>query len=946
MRRETRSDIQLRCVARLAGRAWLLGGFILAGVPVQAQELTGSLIGKVLDEQGGAVKGAELRVTSPARIGAAALQSADDRGQWRFSALPAGVYTLDVNAPGMQALHDEGIRINAGATISRTIQMKVAGVEESIVVEGAGSRIEARDPGFTTRFGYDDIRAIPTRRASMFDFLRAAPGVSPTSPSSGTSTTMSAFGSGTNENQFLIDGTNTTCPCTGVARSEPGIDFIQEVQLQSVGASAEFGNMQGAVVNVIMRQGGARLFYDGSVYVQPAALTSAPVQLPVFGSGGARSGYSRDLFLDATANAGGPAIRDRLWFFGGYQNVRDYDSQAGTDPLFQRKYRQQKVMAKLTWLLAPGWQLMQSFHGERGAAPDRPTIAIPFEATTRQKVSAPAFTVGNLTHTASNNTVWDMRIGRFSHTRDDGPASNNLAVPSRFDRLTGITSGAPPRIGNVTITRATAKATLTRFQPDLLGAEHQWKAGVQFERGEHHAIHMIPTNTRYEDRGGALFQSISTVPAHIGGAAMTVSAFATDAITLSDRITINAGVRFDRSRAISQDLFAVDLEGHQTGNTVEGAGTFYTWNLWSPRLGVTAKLTGNGRTMLRGSYGRFIQGVLTGELEAFHPGASAVRTVGYDSATRLYTVNPRVVDPKINLQIDRDTRAPRTDEYSAGIDRAVGRDVSVAVAFIHKRGANFIGWTDTAGRYVEGALTLADGRSIPVQRLDTAVTPPGARRFLLTNDDRYSLRYNGLVLALEKRRSHRWQAFGSYTRSRASGLLPSSGASASGAQVSTVSPPQPLIFGRDPNDFTNAEGLLPNDRPHMLRAMFSAEVPRTGLVVAANVQYFSGKPWTAAAQTTTLPQGELRILLEPRGSHRLSSQSLLDVRLSRAFRTRGAGRIELLLDVLNALNDTAEESLVSEVQMTEAAISPTFGKPASFIDPRRVMLGVRMNFGK
>jgi hypothetical protein len=66
---------------------------------------------------------------------------------------------------------------------------------------------------------------------SMFDFIRATPAISPTSPGSGTTTngtttTVSAFGSGTNENQFLIDGTNFTCPCNGVARSEPGVDFI------------------------------------------------------------------------------------------------------------------------------------------------------------------------------------------------------------------------------------------------------------------------------------------------------------------------------------------------------------------------------------------------------------------------------------------------------------------------------------------------------------------------------------------------------------------------------------------------------------------------------------------------------------------------------------------------------------------------------------------------
>ena len=120
----------------------------------------------------------------------------------------------------------------ASPSANDTVQARSTSVlPTSISVEGAGSRVEARDAGFATRFGRDDLNAIPTRRVSMFDFIRAAPGISATSPSSAVTTTVSAFGSGVNENQFLIDGTNFTCPCNGVARSEPGVDFIQEVHV-------------------------------------------------------------------------------------------------------------------------------------------------------------------------------------------------------------------------------------------------------------------------------------------------------------------------------------------------------------------------------------------------------------------------------------------------------------------------------------------------------------------------------------------------------------------------------------------------------------------------------------------------------------------------------------------------------------------------------------------
>ena len=136
---------------------------------------------------------------------------------------------------------------------------------------------------------------------------------------------------------------------------------------------------------------------------------------------------------------------------------------------------------------------------------------------------------------------------------------------------------------------------------------------------------------------------------------------------------------------------------------------------------------------------------------------------------------------------------------------------------------------------------------------------------------------------------------------------------------------------------------MPNDRPHVARLMGSVDVPRTGVVVAGNFQHFSGKPWAASA-LVALPQTgnqpSQRILLEPRGTRRLSSQTLLDLRISRPFAI-GAARVEFLFDVLNALNDTAEEAVASD-----NFFSATFGQPTVFMDPRRAMLGIRVNLGR
>ena len=898
-----------------------------------AQGLTGTLFGAVTDEQGGVLPDAHVRISSPALMGGSLTSTTDGKGRLRFPAVPPGMYVMDVERPGFAPSHLVDIDIGAGATLERTIVLKVAGVTQSVVVAGAGSRPDARNTGFQTRFDATYFARIPTRRASMFDPIRAAPGVSPTSPSSATITTVSAFGSGINENLFLVDGTNTTCVCNGFARSELGVGFIQELQVQSVGATAEFGNMQGAVFNAITRQGSDRFLFDASYYAQPDSLTSQPVRLP---TDSVETGYERIEYRDFTATLGGPAIRNRLWFFTGYQYLRDYDSQPGTDPKYPRTYEQDKVFGKLTWRLTPSLQLMQSIHAEFWVNPDPPTLVTPFEATRRRTATVPAMTLGHLTQVLSPSTVWDVRVGRFVYDEHRTPATGDPTQPSVFDRVTGVTSGAPPLFGGLKIIRTSAKATLNLFKPDLFGADHEWKFGGEVERGEQQGANVIPTGTRYIVNDGHPFQTMSSAPSNTGGLFVTAALFASDTIAIGSRVNISAGVRFNHNRAISQDLHGLDNEEHETSEIIKGLGTMYTANVWSPRLGLTAKVNSDGRTLIRASYGRYSQGVLTGEISPFHPGVSPITTMAFDAATGGYTRFVRQIDPKQNLSFDPDTRPPYTDEFFAGADRDAGRSLTMAIGYVHKRGRDFIGWSDVGGIYRQETRILPDGRSLPVFVLTNGTD---AQHFLLANRPDYFLTYHGLVVSLDKRWSHGWQASGSYTYSRASGLQTSSGATAAAAQASTVAAPT-VTFARDPNDLTNARGLLPNDRPHVFRLAGIADVPRTGVVISASLQYFSGKPWAATAQVV-LPQGDQRIMLEPRGTRRLSSQTLLDLRISRPIQCGGWARAELMLDVLNALNDTAEESLA-----TDDFFSANFGRPSIFMDPRRAMLSVRFTLGR
>src|SRR4030095_5879560 len=347
-----------------------------------SQGLTGRLFVTVTDPSHAVIPGAEVSVSSSALIGGPATRRTDEKGQSQFQNLTPGLYVIDVQTKGFTPYHEENLRIRGNDEIKLTAPMALPGISTVISVEEAGFRKDVGDGGFRTIFGFEDLRATPTSRTNFADLLRGAPLVSPTSPTSGmtTATTISVAGSGTNENQFLFDGTNFTCSCNGVARAEPGMDFIQEIQIQSVGASVEYGNVQGGVVNVITRQGSNRFLYDASYYGQPPAFASQPVRFPLTAPKTGESGYERVRFHDFTTSLGGPVVRDRAWFYAGYQHRRDADSQPGADPAFPRAADHDKIFAKVTWKPTPNLQLDPSFHDEFWVNPDRPTYVTPWEA--------------------------------------------------------------------------------------------------------------------------------------------------------------------------------------------------------------------------------------------------------------------------------------------------------------------------------------------------------------------------------------------------------------------------------------------------------------------------------------------------------------------------------------------------------------------------------------
>jgi hypothetical protein len=897
---------------------------------VRAQVITGSLLGTVKDETGAVVPGALVTIRSPALLGGPATFATNEKGQYRFPALAPGSYGLVIEIAGFRTYIEEGLRVQVGMTIERNVMLPLAVVAESVTVSAESPLLDTKDSGQSTNYGNEYLENVPVRRLSMFDFIKSAPGLSAHGPGILT-TGVSAFGSGENENLYLVDGNDFTGAYGGGAVPWVDTDILEEIEIVGFGASAEYGNLQGAVFNVVSRQGGNELQFDASYYAQYEHLTSQPVKLPCDCPEG-ESAFVRNLYRDFTTHLGGPILKDRLWFFGGYQYQRDHLSIPGSDSRFPTESEADRIFAKINWQITPNLKLMSSYHDDYYRFHGPFTTSYPVESGVDDTGHNPSPTFFNLTHILSPNTFWDARVSGYYGTRTGLPTSGYL-LPPHLDVATGIWSGGSEGFAAGTESRTVAQGKVSQYATDFLRADHDFKFGVQFVDARTDNLWGYPGGAFYLDYYDQPYLAYFRQPYVYGGGSSSLGFYAEDTLTIGERLTLNLGIRDDYSRATSPDLDEFNEVGEKTGWTIEGLGTLYSWNAISPRLGFNWKLTSDGRTLVHGNWGRFHQGVFASEPAAVHPGITPLTIAFYNPATVGYTDVAAIIEPTGQLRIDPETTSPYTDQLSIGFEREISNDVAFSATYVHKEGIDYIAWWDLQGVYEPGSVTLSDGRTVPTLSL---VSPDEDRLFVLGNRDELFLDYDGLLITFEKRWADRWQTLVSYSVSESVGLQASNRASPGSSQLSTTLGFN--AFARDPNDYTNATGPLNDDRTHMFRVQGAVEIPRVDVLVGANFQHLTGAPYAAFANVR-LPQGSRQIFIEPRGTRRLSSQTLLDLRISKIFRIGEQGRLELLVDVLNALDDTAEAFLV-----TNNFYSPNFGKPRILIAPRRAMVGVKFSF--
>ena len=930
-------------------RLWTMLGALLLAAPLHAQRTTGGISGTVKDATGAVLPQVAVSVTG-ANIVGSQTATTNEQGYYRFLNLPPGEYEVAFAISGFKSVTKRGLRVGLGTVIEVDASMEVSQLQETIDVVGETPVVDTTSNEVGSNYDRAWVENAPVRRNSFFSLLAAAPG----SVAQDGSRYSMVYGSSYDENSFQLDGVDITDAYYNDS-PEPNTDAIEEVEVLSLGAPAEYGNLSGAVYNVVTRQGTNAFHGDVNFFLQTDGLTSnntKDLKNPdgsFFDTcGESRCPFARDTFNDFTAQLGGPIVKDKVWFFGSYQLQRDYAGNAGVDvtnPLSLIRVKNDRYFGKINWQVSPQHRIVANFNFDKKTTDNGLDVnAAPTTAWTRtSKRPTPGLAY---TGTLSDKTVVDVRYSGFYGEVNGGPTDPNQQrnLTRFYDIDTGFISGGPYYWYEFHPKRTVISAKVSHLADAFLGASHDFKFGVQYSDAAAHGIYgyndLVFTYTYYGTRYGYGYER---QPFSYNGQARNLGAFVDDTVKVNDRLSLNLGLRYDHNNAFAAAQNELDEFGNPTGTKFPKTD-FYTWKNFSPRVGFNLKLTADGRTVLKGHVGRYHRPIVTGEfVNIIGPNVKPTFSgTNYNFETGEFETLT-FLRGNSNLGFDPNYKSPYTDQYIVSLERELMKGLGAQVNYVYKRGRDYAAWNDITGQYVTVPFTDDVGENPTGRTFDIfqLVSDPAERQFRITNSDQAHSDVHAVSAVLLKRMTNKWQLNTSLTWLRGTGRISSAGGGA-GTSIIQRGGLQFRSWGKNPNDFVNADGRLVLDVTWTAKVQGVYQLP-AGFLVSANFQYRNNahvvRKASVPAEITNIPEGTT-VFLEPRGNRgRLPDVTLLDMRAQKDFKLGSQVRVSAFADLLNVFNSDVYEDVV-----TSRVTAPTYYWPLAPVDPRRVMLGAKVRF--
>ena len=250
----------------LASTILFLDGGMLNAQSIQTGKLTGVITG----EGGEPIPGVQVEISSEALISGDRLTTTSESGTYVFLNLPVGVYRVTASAPSFSKMVRDNVNLSADTVVTIDFTMQMGQIEESVTVTAEGEMVDTKNSVVNTTFNEEMIDRVPTARDAWYYLTLTAPGMFETGRDSSWLPSPTAYGSGTNENAFLVNGVNATSPRGGGFGSLVNVNYdtVEEVRIVALGGKAEYGSATGVAVDVLTKSGSNTYHGEASVYSQ------------------------------------------------------------------------------------------------------------------------------------------------------------------------------------------------------------------------------------------------------------------------------------------------------------------------------------------------------------------------------------------------------------------------------------------------------------------------------------------------------------------------------------------------------------------------------------------------------------------------------------------------------------------------------------------------------
>lgn len=681
----------------------LITFFLITGLSF-AQDQYGNIRGVVIDAEDIPLPGVTVTLESERYASRSVITS--EGGIFRFINVSIGICRVKCELSSFKTYIQENIDIRIGANIGLKIVMEPAVLEEEITVVAVYPIVDTKKTGTSVNVTLVMLQEIPSAR-DPWVILQQVPGLfvdreNVGGSESGQQSSFLSKGAGWSQAMWNMDGIPITdMAALGTSPTYYDFDMFGEMQIVTSGQDASI-QTGGVSINFITRRGTNKFQIMGRTFFTNDKLQSdnRTEELEELGY----VGNQIKQIMDYGLQVGGPVIKDKFWFWVGYgvQDIRHVTITGYPD-----NTKLEGFNAKLNFQLSKrnraelAFVLNDKTKEGRDAGPTRP----PETTVNQTKRKFSPFIKFEDEHTFSSNFLLSIKLA----IRPSGlilVPQGGMDTQVGYDIGTGMFSGSYWD-SNIERDSYNGKLDGNYFVEDILGGDHEFKFGVEYR--------LFTARTSTADAGDCIKYYMNGVPYAADVSREQVidyksdrySFYINDAFT-TGRLTLNLGFRVDREKSVNNEAsvkaskIAPDLLPALVFPAIDPE---VTWLTFSPRIGFTYDLTGDGKTILRGNAARYGSHMTAALATRVSPSSYAYARYlwndldGNDQVTtdELFGYpttfildfggfdpwNPTALESP--NEIDKNLKSPLVDELILGVEREIFADFSLRADFILRR---------------------------------------------------------------------------------------------------------------------------------------------------------------------------------------------------------------------------------------------------------------------